>query len=129
MVLGVEAQQWREVCSQVSVGEPAGQETEDDQDAEQRLDAGVAEAQRGSTLAVDHRPGCTDPVERVFADVAVGLIRWTSRRRRLAVKPISRSAGRLCSRLPMPKSRVSLMVVSVRSARPSLWYCLIRECL
>ena len=44
------------------------------------------------------------------------LIRWTSRRRRLAEKPTSRSAGRLCSRLPMPKSRVSLMVVSVRRA-------------
>ena len=31
----------------------------------------------------------------------------------------------MCSRLPMPKSRVLLMVVSVRRARPSLWYCLI----
>ena len=37
--------------------------------------------------------------------------------------------GRLVSRLPIPKSRVSLMVVSVRSARPSLWYCLMwRAC-
>ena len=57
------------------------------------------------------------------------LVRWTSRRRRLAVKPISRSAGRLWSRLPTPKSRVSLMVVSVRRAWPRLWYCLIRVCL
>ena len=40
-----------------------------------------------------------------------------------------RSAGRLRSRLPMPKSRVLLMVVSVRSARPSLWYCLMRDVL
>ena len=32
------------------------------------------------------------------------LIFWTSRRRRAAVKPAARSAGRFCSRLPMPKS-------------------------
>ena len=43
--------------------------------------------------------------------------------------PISRRAGRLVSRLPIPKSVVSLMVVSVRNALPSLWYCLIRVCL
>jgi hypothetical protein len=36
----------------------------------------------------------------------------------LAVKPICRRAGRLVSRLDSPKSRVSLIVVSVRSARP-----------
>jgi len=52
------------------------------------------------------------------------LVRWTSSRRRLAEKPIPRSAGRLWSRLPTPKSRVSLMVVSVRRARPSLWFLL-----
>ena len=37
--------------------------------------------------------------------------------------------GQVVSRLPIPKSRVSLMVVSVRRARPSLWYCLILVCL
>ena len=36
---------------------------------------------------------------------------WAPSRRRLAVKPACRSAGRLVSRLPIPKSRVSLMVV------------------
>ena len=54
---------------------------------------------------------------------------WTRSRRRLAWVPISRRAGRLVSRLPIPKSVVSLMVVSVRNALPSLWYCLIRVCL
>jgi hypothetical protein len=53
------------------------------------------------------------------------LMRWTSSRRRLAVKPICRRAGKLVSRLDNLKSRVSLIVVSVRSARPCLWYCLI----
>jgi hypothetical protein len=37
----------------------------------------------------------------------------------LAEMPISRNAGRLVSRFPIPKSRVSLIVVSVRRARPS----------
>ena len=53
------------------------------------------------------------------------LMVWTPSRRRLAVKPICRRAGRLVSRLDSPKSLVSLMVVSVRIALPSLWYCLI----
>jgi hypothetical protein len=53
------------------------------------------------------------------------LMVWTPSRRRLAVKPICRRAGRFVSRLDSPKSRVSLMVVSVRIALPSLWYCLI----
>ena len=43
---------------------------------------------------------------------------WTRSRRLLAEKPISRSAGRLVSRLPIEKSVVSLMVV--RSVMPSL---------
>jgi len=47
------------------------------------------------------------------------LIDWTRSRRRLAVEPISRSAGRLVSRFPIRKSVLSLMVVSVRSAFPS----------
>ena len=51
--------------------------------------------------------------------------RWTPSRRRLAVKPICRSAGRWVSRFDSPNSRGSLIVVSVRSALPSLWYCLI----
>src|SRR2546428_14101416 len=51
----------------------------------------------------------TSPIEQSW------LIRWTSSRRRLALKPTSRSAGRLCSRLPILKSRVSLTVVSVVS--------------
>ena len=51
------------------------------------------------------------------------LIRWTSSRGQLTVKPISFSSGR-CIPLATLKSRVSLMVVSVLSAMPSLWYCL-----
>ncbi len=63
------------------------------------------------------------------ARIGLWLSRWTPSRRLLAEKPTSRSAGRLVSRLPISKSQVSLIVVSVRSARPSLWYCLILVCL
>jgi hypothetical protein len=45
--------------------------------------------------------------------------RWTRSRRRLAEKPISRSAGRLVSRFPIEKSVLWLTVVSVRRAFPS----------
>jgi hypothetical protein len=55
------------------------------------------------------------------------LMRWAASSRRLAGKPICRRGGRFVSRLEIPKSRVSLIVVSVRSALPSLWYCLILE--
>jgi hypothetical protein len=53
-------------------------------------------------------------------------IRWTPSRRRLAVSPISRSAGRFVGRFPIPKSLVSVMMVSVRGAFP---YCSIVVCL
>ena len=42
------------------------------------------------------------------------------------MSPISRSAGRFVGRFPIPKSLVSVMVVSVRGAFP---YCLIVVCL
>ncbi len=64
----------------------------------------------------------TAPVRAARASVPVigsWLSRWTCSRRRLAEKPISRSAGRLVSRLPIEKSVVSLIVVSVRRAFPS----------
>src|SRR5262249_5681094 len=44
-------------------------------------------------------------------------------------KPILRNSARFSMRRPIPKSRVLLMVVSVRSASRSLWYCLIRDSL
>ena len=56
--------------SQVSVGEPGGQEAKDDQDAEQRLDARVAEAQRSCAVVIDD-DGLADLVKRLLADVAV----------------------------------------------------------
>jgi len=59
-----------EMCSQVFVGEPVRQETEDDEDAQERLHARIAETQRRTPLTIaDHR--CTDFFEGRFSDVAV----------------------------------------------------------
>jgi hypothetical protein len=85
------------VGSQVSVGEPDGQETKDDQNTQQRLDARVTEAQRSGALVIDD-DGLADLVKRLLADVAVRAdslhVKQTSVGR-LAWKPICRSAGRL----------------------------------
>ena len=78
------------------------------------------------------RPGMRVPVAVVTGAVTVCRDRapvigsWTPSRRRLAVSPISRSAGRFVGRFPIPKSLVSVMMVSVRGAFP---YCLIVVCL
>jgi hypothetical protein len=79
----------------------------------------------GTRAPVGLRVGLVRSVMAVVPMVGSWLRRWTASSRRLAEKPICRRAGRLHSRLPMPKSRLSLMVVSVRRARSSLWYCLI----
>jgi hypothetical protein len=44
---GIEAQQGREVSAQVFVGEPVGQESEDDQDAQEGLDTGSPKRSAG----------------------------------------------------------------------------------
>ena len=67
---GSEAQQWREQFAQVAVGEPRGQEAEDDQRREERLDALLLEAERGGALAVD-RDGLGDLRERRLTEMAI----------------------------------------------------------
>jgi hypothetical protein len=47
----------------------------------------------------------------------------------VGARPISRKAGRFTGPFLITKSMLSLIVVSVRRARPSLWYCLIVVCL
>ena len=79
----------------------------------------VAEAKSGRTLAGLYL-GFLRLLKRLMTDEAVVTEALTSRRRRLAEKPILRKAGRLSRLLPMLKSRVLLMVVSVRRARCSL---------
>src|SRR4051794_8708602 len=105
------------------------QQPEDQQRGQQGVRAGVGEAQPGNAVSIGGEDGAVTAVKPSAPRAGSWLSRWTPSRHRLADKPISRRAGRLVSRLPIPKSRVSLIVVSVRSARPSLWYCLIVACL
>jgi hypothetical protein len=70
-------------------------------------------------VPVSVRIGVVSSVNAWAPRIGSWLMRWTPRRRRLAVKPICRSAVRLVSRFESPKSRVSLIVVSVRRALPS----------
>jgi hypothetical protein len=94
------------------------------------LKAHRAESRAWTRSSVKRRPATRVPagvmtglvMAVIAAAPAAGswLIFWTLSRRRLAVKPTCRSAGRFASPLPMPKSPGSLMTVSVRSALPSL---------
>ena len=76
----------------------------------------------GIRVPVSVRIGAVSSVKARAPRIGSWLMVWTPSRRRLAEKPICRSAVRFwsVSRLDSPKSRVSLIVVSVRSARPSL---------
>ena len=103
-----------------AVGESVGQQPEGAQGREQGLDAFVGEAQAGDAGPGESGDGSGDGGDRGGAAAGSWLIFWTPSRRRLAVKPTCRSAGRFASPLPMPKSPGSLMTVSVRSALPSL---------
>ena len=49
----IEAEQWREIFAEILVGKPVGEETKDQQRAEQGMDKGVPEAHRGDALIVD----------------------------------------------------------------------------
>ena len=80
-------------------------------------DPGVGEAQAGGAL-----PLTTDRRSFAWKVVSVNTRSWLRRSswRRLAAKSIWRSSGRLAKRLPILKSWALLIVVSVRSARPTL---------
>src|SRR5271163_1387582 len=122
---GLFPQQWSKMLAYILVGKCAMDEKEQQQDVQESLHARIGEAQRRRALVI-HGDWSLHILEGGFADEAVVTDAWTSSSRRLAAKPILRSSGRFSMRRPMAKSRVSLMVVSVRSACPSLWYCLMR---
>ena len=113
---GFDAQEWGDVVAQVAVAEPVGSEPIDSDGGQQGMDPRVTEAQGGDSLASDDGRG-GNATKTASPIVGSWSMRSASRRRRLAEKPTFRKAGRLHSRLPMPKSRLSLIVVSVRIAR------------
>jgi hypothetical protein len=114
----IQAQQLRHKETHFRIGEPAELKTEYGQHGEQSLDALVTEPQSRGSLTIDLSR--TDyPVKCILPNRAiVGNLLDVEK------TPVGRSrsasAGRFFNSLPIPKSRVLLMVVSVRSARPSL---------
>ena len=88
------------------------------------LHAWIGEAQRCRALIV-HGDRSLHVLEGGLADEAIVTDALDVKQTSVGSKPILRSCSRFSMRRPMAKSRVSLIVVSVRSACPSLWYCLI----
>src|SRR5664279_4970406 len=126
--VGVHAAEFGGELSEVAVAESVGLEFEHRERCEQGVGSLLTQAQPGDPRPIGGDDGVGDGVQCISASMPLigsWLIVWTRSRRLLAVKPISRSAGRFVSPFRTPKSRVLLMVVSVRSAFPSLWYCLI----
>ena len=114
---------------QVAVGEAAGKESEDAQGGEQAMSAGVADSD-----GRDAGPGLGGEGLADLGDRGLAVGREVADFLDVEETPGGgeadcRSTGRFCSRLPMPKPRLPLIVVSVLSAFPSLRYCLIFECL
>ena len=64
----------------------------------------------------------------ITSGAGVASAAWAAHRRRFAARPTLTRACQLTplTRRPIPKSRVSEMTVSVRRARCSLKYCLMR---
>jgi len=104
---GSEAQQRRQDGAQLTIRKALGEETEEHQRAQHGLHTRVGKAERRNPLAGDHA-GRGQRAEGVLTDRAV------------VGEPfeLEQTAS---------KSHGLLMVVSVRSARPSLWYCLMRD--
>ena len=96
----------------------------DEQGLQQGAGAGVAESQPGMRAPVSVISGAVRSVMLGAADrvVAEALDAQEAPVGGEADLPQGGQAGQPLER---PKSRVSLIVVSVRSALPSLWYCLI----
>jgi hypothetical protein len=97
-------EQGRQVAAQVGVGEAVRQQAEDAQDGEESLGAGVGEAQPGHSGAGRGDDGSVTWARAPAPAMGLWLSVWAPSRRRLAVKPICRSAGRLVSLFPIPKS-------------------------
>src|SRR6202042_851739 len=73
--------------------------------------------------------GCAIRSKAGLARTVPWPARSASGMRRLAARPLAWSSSRLGRRALQPRSRGAPPAGSIRIARPSLRYCLIRECL
>ena len=100
-------------------GEAVGQKSEHDHGAEKGMHPRVGESQGRSTLAADDG-GLADLAEGDVADGRVVADSLDVEETSVGSEADLPESGRFSSRLPIPKSRVSSTVVSVRRATPSL---------
>jgi hypothetical protein len=123
--LRMAGRQSRKVVAQVGGAEALRELPEQDEGLQQRAEAGVGEAQaRGALAPCRDRIG--DGLEGVLGEYAVVAEAFDLDEAALGRKADGAQRGRLHRGLPTPKSRGLSMVVSVRSARLSLWYCSMR---
>ena len=86
-----------------AVGEAVGQQPVDEQGVQEGVDAGVGRSAARPCGCRRVTTGAVRPVNACAPRMGSWLMVWTPSRRRLAVKPICRSAGRLVSRLAEPE--------------------------
>src|SRR5580765_1422236 len=123
------AQEVAHLGAKAPMGEPQGVQG-DTQGAEQGHDPRIAEPERGRPPAILGQGGLCDPLKGwALARTQPCPTRSVSSRRRLTARPLACSSSRWTRRRRQPRSVGELMTVSIRSARPSLRYCLTRECL
>jgi hypothetical protein len=96
---------------------------------QQRLGARVGQAQPGDAGAVVVDDGVAGSAQDAVPGDGVVAESLDGQQPSVGGVADLPQGGRLVSRLPRLKSMAWLMVVSVRSARPCLWYCLIWVCL
>lgn len=118
----------RHRLEQVLIAEAVRQKVEAQHGGEQGLHPPVAEAERRGALAVDaHR--AVQLVEHVGSEGGVVVEALDAEQASVGGEADLLQASRLLRRRPTSRSYVSLITVSVRSTRPSLWYRLMRDCL
>ena len=127
--MGRAAEVFAEQGAQVLVQEPAGVQPEDEQDVQERLGARVGQAQPGDAGAVVMEDGVAGRAQDAVPGdgvVAESLDGQQPSVGRVADLP---QGGQVSQPLAQAEVMAWLMVVSVRRALPSLWYCLIWACL
>ncbi|MBL8228739.1 MAG: hypothetical protein JNL98_09695 [Bryobacterales bacterium] len=113
----VKAQQLSQQGSHFVVGETPELEAEQHQHAEQGLHTCAVETESGRSLPIGfNRPHHL--LKRVFANRAIMRYGLDAQKTPIGLEAYLPQFRQLFNSLPMPKSRVLLMVVSVRSALP-----------
>ena len=102
---------------------------EDQQDVQECLGARVGDAQPGDAGAIVVDDGVAGRAQDAVAGDGVVAESLDGQQPSVGGVADLPQGGQISQPFAQPKSLAWLMVVSVRSARPCLWYCLIWVCL